>query len=76
MAVTIKSAREIELMKDAGKILGEVHNRLAEQIVPGMSTKDIDVIGDKLIKTYQRARMHSEFPALQRISGIHLCIRK
>lgn len=53
MAVTIKSAREIELMKDAGKILGEVHNRLAEQIVPGMSTKDIDVIGDKLIRSYQ-----------------------
>ena len=53
MAVTIKSAREIELMKDAGKILGEVHNRLAEQIVPGMSTKDIDVIGDKLIRSYE-----------------------
>ena len=53
MAVAIKSAREIELMKDAGKILGEVHNRLAEQIVPGMSTKDIDVIGDKLIRSYQ-----------------------
>ena len=53
MAVTIKSAREIELMKDAGKILGEVHNRLAEQIVPGVSKKEIDVIGDKLIRSYQ-----------------------
>lgn len=52
MAVTIKSAREIELMKDAGKILGEVHNRLAEEIKPGMSTKDIDVIGEKLIRSY------------------------
>ena len=50
MAVSIKSAREIELMRDAGKILAEVHEELAKAIVPGMTTKDIDIIGEQLIR--------------------------
>ena len=42
MAVTIKSRHEIELMRDAGKILAEVHDRLAEIIEPGITTMEID----------------------------------
>ena len=52
MAVSIKSQREIALMRDAGKILAEVHARLGEQIRPGISTLDIDTFGDKLIRSY------------------------
>ncbi len=52
MAVTIKSAREIELMREAGRILAEVHEALGEQIRPGMSTLDIDRIGERLIRSY------------------------
>lgn len=50
MAVTIKSEREIQLMRDAGKILGEVHNQLAEIIAPGITTMDIDRKGEELIR--------------------------
>ena len=32
--VTIKSKREIELMRDAGKLLRDVHLRLGEEIAP------------------------------------------
>ena len=39
-------------MRDAGKILAEVHARLGEQIRPGISTLDIDAFGDKLIRSY------------------------
>ena len=49
MAVTIKSEREIQLMLDAGKILAEVHNQLAEIIEPGITTMDIDRKGEELI---------------------------
>lgn len=35
MAVSIKSDREIELMREAGKILAEVHARLGDAIEPG-----------------------------------------
>ena len=50
MSVTIKSAREIELMREAGRLLAEVHEELAAYIKPGISTKDIDKLGEKLIR--------------------------
>lgn len=52
MAVTVKSARELDLMREAGKILAEVHERLGEAIKPGISTLDIDTLGEKLIRSY------------------------
>lgn len=50
MAVTIKSPREIALMRDAGKILAEVHERLGEIIAPGISTWEIDRKGEEWIR--------------------------
>ena len=50
MSVTIKSAREIELMREAGRLLAEVHEELAAFVKPGISTKDIDKLGEKLIR--------------------------
>lgn len=52
MAVTIKSAREIELMREAGRLLGIVHDELGKAIRPGISTKDIDDMGEKLIRSF------------------------
>lgn len=51
MAVTIKSQHEIQLMRDAGKILAEVHERLAEIITPGITTLEIDRRGEELIRS-------------------------
>lgn len=50
MAVTIKSEREIALMRDAGKILFEVLERLGEKIEPGITSKDIDRLGEEMIR--------------------------
>ena len=52
MAVTIKSAREIDLMREAGRLLAIVHDELGKAIHPGMSTKDIDRLGEDLIRSY------------------------
>ncbi|MCI8932089.1 MAG: type I methionyl aminopeptidase [Lachnospiraceae bacterium] len=52
MAVSIKSAREIALMRESGRILAEVHKRLEEVIKPGISTYDIDRIDEELIRSY------------------------
>ena len=52
MAVTIKSKNEISLMREAGKILCDVHNQLAEIIRPGISTLEIDQFGEKAIRAY------------------------
>lgn len=52
MPITIKSPREIELMTEAGRILEIVHNELEKELRPGMSTKDIDRIGEEIIRSY------------------------
>ncbi len=52
MSVSIKSAREIELMRAAGKILEKVHDNLGKALRPGMSTYDIDCLGEEIIKSY------------------------
>ena len=52
MAITIKSAREIELMSEAGRILEIVHNEIAKALHPGMSTLDIDRLGEEVIRSY------------------------
>ena len=63
MAVTIKSAREIELMRQAGKILASVHEELGKAIRPGMTTLDIDRLGEKLI------RGHGCIPSFKNYNG-------
>lgn len=50
MAVSIKSPREIEFMRESGKILGEVHDQLKEIIRPGISTLEIDIEAERLIR--------------------------
>ena len=51
MSVSIKTSREIELMKVAGKYLEEVHERLAEHIKPGITTWELDKIGEEMIRS-------------------------
>lgn len=50
--VSIKSQNEIALMREAGKILAKVHEELKNAIRPGMSTLDIDKLGEKIIRGY------------------------
>lgn len=52
MSVTIKSSREIELMREAGRILAKVHDELGKMVKPGISTYDIDKAGEELIRSY------------------------
>ena len=52
MAVTIKSAQEIELMREAGRLLAIVHTELAKAVKPGMSTKAVDRICEEIIRSF------------------------
>ena len=52
MSVSVKSNREIELMREAGKILGTVLNELSKEIKPGMTTHRIDQLGEEMIRSY------------------------
>lgn len=50
MAVTIKSEREIALMRESCRLLAIVHKELEEKLRPGMTTLDIDTLGEKIIR--------------------------
>ncbi|MDR0219799.1 MAG: type I methionyl aminopeptidase [Lachnospiraceae bacterium] len=49
MAINIKSAREIEIMRVSGRVLGQVFTELEKMIRPGLSTKDIEDVAAALI---------------------------
>ena len=48
--VAIKSKKEIELMKIAGRITGETLKVIEEHVKPGISTEEIDRIAEQYIK--------------------------
>lgn len=52
MAVSIKSAREIELMRESCRLLADVFHNMEKAIRPGISTYDIDALGEKLIRRH------------------------
>ena len=49
--ITIKSTREIELMREASQILVQTRQALFEMIQPGASTEALDQIADHTIRT-------------------------
>lgn len=48
--IFIKSKREIELMKEAGRIVALVHRKLKEAIKPGISTYELDLLAEEIIR--------------------------
>ena len=50
MSVSIKSSSEIKRMREAGRLLEQVHDELAKAIRPGISTWEINTVGEDLIR--------------------------
>ncbi len=50
MPITIKSERELERTREAGRRLALVHEKLKQAIRPGISTAEIDRLGESLIR--------------------------
>lgn len=50
--ISIKSEREIELMRKAGKIMKEIHDELAKAIKPGITTKQLDKVINNIIEKH------------------------
>ena len=49
--ISIKSPREIELLRVAGEITGSTHNYLKPFIKPGVTTKELDKLAEDYIKS-------------------------
>ena len=50
--IIIKSQKEIEIMREAGKIVAETHEILRSAITPGISTLELDKIAEENIRKY------------------------
>ncbi len=50
MAITLRSQREIDIMRDAGAIVADVLSKLKEIAEPGMSTLDLDNVATDMAK--------------------------
>lgn len=53
MSVTIKSEGQIELMREAGRLLAVMHEELHKEIKPGMTTMEIDRLGETIIRDFK-----------------------
>ena len=49
--ISIKSEKEIELLKIAGHVVFETHQYLKSFIKPGVTTKDLDTLAEKFIRS-------------------------
>ena len=50
--IIVKSRREIELMREAGKIVAYAHEVVREHIKPGITTMELDRIAEEVIRKY------------------------
>jgi len=52
MKIFIKDKEEIQVMREGGKILGIVLAELEKMIAPGITTIDLDIKAEELIKKF------------------------
>jgi len=53
--IQLKSSREIDLMSQGGKILSQAIQKLKEAVRPGMSTAELDALGESFIRSHDGA---------------------
>jgi len=53
--IQLKSPREIELMSQGGKILGDTLAKLKDAVRPGVSTAELDAIAEQFIRSHDGA---------------------
>ena len=67
-SIKIKSSEEIEILRQAGKILASVIRELKSSLKSGIKTKDIDVFAEKLMQKYGVS------PAFKGYRGFPACV--
>jgi methionyl aminopeptidase len=50
MAITLRSRREIELIRNAGAVVAEVLSKLQEMVRPGVSTAELDRLAERITR--------------------------
>ncbi len=61
--IICKTPRELDIMREAGRIVALTHQELKKHIVPGVTTKQLDDIAEKFI------RKHDAIPSFKGYNG-------
>jgi len=61
--IICKTPREIEFMREAGRIVALTHQELQKHVQPGITTKELDAIAEKFITRYDA------FPSFKGYNG-------
>lgn len=61
--IICKTPREIELMREAGRIVALTHQELSKHIAPGISTQELDEVAEDFI------RKHDAIPSFKGYNG-------
>ena len=77
MSISIKCQSEIERMREAGRLLALVHDALGKALKPGMTTWQIDKLGEEMIRSYgciPNFLNYNGFPASICVSVNHVVV--
>ena len=62
MAIVLKSRREIELMRTAGKLAHDILLMMAELVRPGVSTGELDDVAERELQKYNAIGLSKNYP--------------
>ena len=48
--MSAKSSRELDIMREAGRIVAQTHEAVKQAIEPGITTRELDAVADKVIR--------------------------
>jgi len=51
--IVLKSRAEIDLMREAGRVVAEILQKLRERIIPGITTRELDNLAERECKKYK-----------------------
>ena len=63
MVITLKSRREIEMMRSAGRVVAKAHQLIRSMLEPGVSTGEIDSAVERLFEE------HGAIPLFKGVRG-------
>ena len=62
MAIVLRSKREIDKMRAAGRLVGEAHQRVRDVIQPGCTTQSLDVVVARLFEDHDAEPLFKGVP--------------
>ena len=73
--IICKTPREIEIMREAGRIVALTHQELKQHITPGITTKELDQIAEKTIQKYGATEFQGSASSKRAISSVSILVR-